>query len=88
MKEMRDLTLDGNAIGGLLMELFGTDLTAAPCVCANCGARDEIARAEVYVQCPGVVVRCRSCSAVVITIVRGPSRTWVDLRGTDGLELK
>lgn len=88
MKEMRDLTLDGNAIGGLLMELFGTDLTVAVCVCANCGARDEIARAVVYLHCPGVVVRCRSCSAVVLTIVRAPSRTWVDLRGTDGLELR
>jgi len=85
--ETRDLTLDGNAIGGLLLELFGSDLTAAPCSCDHCGARDEIARLEVYVQCPGVVVRCRSCGGVVITIVQGPTRTWVDLRGLGGLEL-
>ena len=31
-------TLDGNAIGGVLLELFGTELTAAPCVCAGCGS--------------------------------------------------
>jgi DNA-directed RNA polymerase subunit RPC12/RpoP len=85
--ETRDLVLDGNAIGGLLLELFGTDLTAAPCVCAGCGAREELARLDVYVHCPGVVVRCRHCGQVMLTIVRGPSRTRVDLGGTRGLEL-
>jgi Family of unknown function (DUF6510) len=85
--QTRDLTLDGNAIGGLVHELFGSDLTTAPCVCGGCGAREELARLDVYVQCPGVVVRCRHCGDVMITIVRGPSRTWVDLGGTRGLEL-
>ena len=80
-------TLDGNAIGGVLLELFGTELTAAPCVCAGCGAREEVARLDVYVDCPGIVVRCRHCTDVMIAIVRTPARTWVDLRGTRGLEL-
>ena len=35
-------TLDGNAIGGQLLELFGVDLTAAPCVCDGCGAEEEV----------------------------------------------
>jgi DNA-directed RNA polymerase subunit RPC12/RpoP len=87
MTETRDLRLDGNAIGGLLLELFGTELTAAPCVCDSCGAREEMARLEVYVHCPGVVVRCPHCSAVVLVVVRGPDRTWLDLRGTRRLEL-
>ncbi len=80
-------TLDGNAIGGLLLELFGVELTAAPCICAGCGAREEVARLDVYVDCPGVVVRCRHCHEVMITIVRGPERARVDLSGTRGLEL-
>ncbi len=80
-------TLDGNAIGGLLLELFGVELTAAPCTCGSCGAREELARLDVYVDCPGVVVRCRHCDAVMITIVQGPERTRVDLSGTRGLEL-
>jgi hypothetical protein len=79
--------LDGNAAGGLLLELFGVDLTAAPCVCGGCGAREEVARLDVYVDCPGVVIRCAHCQTVLITIVRGPTRTWVDLGGTRGLEL-
>lgn len=80
-------TLDGNAVGGLLLELFGVELTAAPCVCGGCGAREEIARLDVYVDCPGVVIRCRHCGDVMITIVSSPTRTWVDLGGTRGLEL-
>jgi Family of unknown function (DUF6510) len=86
--ETRDLTLDGNAIGGLLLELFGTDLTAAPCVCGSCGADEELARLDVFVHAPGVVVRCRHCGDVMITVVRAPRRTWIDLRGTRGLELR
>ena len=31
--------LDGNAIGGLLHEVFGTEMTAAEGTCAACGAR-------------------------------------------------
>jgi hypothetical protein len=80
-------TLDGNAIGGLLLELFGTELTAAPCVCGGCGAREQLARLDVYLDCPGVVVRCRHCEDVMLTIVRRGERTWIDLRGTRGLEL-
>jgi Family of unknown function (DUF6510) len=46
-----------------------------------------MARLDVYVDCPGVVVRCRHCTNVMITIVRGRANTWVDLGGTRRLEL-
>ena len=29
--------VDGNAIGGLLHEVFGTEMTRAASVCGNCG---------------------------------------------------
>ncbi len=35
--------LDGNAIGGLLQEVFGTDMTNAEAACATCG-RDRSGR--------------------------------------------
>jgi Family of unknown function (DUF6510) len=82
-----DMKLDGNAIGGLLLELFGMELTAATGVCGSCGAHAEVARLDVYVNAPGVVVRCRSCEAVMIRIVQAPGRTWIDLSGTGCLEL-
>jgi hypothetical protein len=81
-----ELRLDGNAIGGLLLELFGTELTAAPCVCASCGAREEMARLDVYVGA-GIVVRCRHCESVMVRIVQGQGRTWLDLSGAASLEL-
>ncbi|MGZ4257646.1 MAG: DUF6510 family protein [Gaiellaceae bacterium] len=81
-----ELRLDGNAIGGLLLELFGAELTAAPCVCAGCAAREEMARLDVYVGA-GIVVRCRHCGSVMLRVVRGREKTWLDLRGTAVIEL-
>jgi hypothetical protein len=85
--ETSDLKLDGNAIGGLLLELFGADLTAAPSICRSCGAREEVARLDVYMNAPGVTVRCCHCQAVMIRIVQGRGRTWLDLSGVGCLEL-
>ena len=34
--------LDGNAIGGLLQEVFGTEMTAAIGTCAACGYRGPL----------------------------------------------
>ena len=55
--------LDGNAIAGLLVEVFGAELTTATGTCAHCGATGPVAELEVYLQAPGTVVRCRSCSS-------------------------
>jgi len=35
--------VDGNAIGGLLWEVFGTEMTDAASVCASCGAARLVA---------------------------------------------
>jgi hypothetical protein len=78
--------LDGNAIGGVMLELFGAELTASPCVCGGCGAREELARLDVYLGA-GIVVRCHHCENVMIRIVQGPQQTWLDLSGTASLVL-
>jgi hypothetical protein len=83
-----DLKLDGNAIGGILLELFGAEMTVAVTTCRSCGARGEIARLEVYVRCPGIVVRCPACGAVLMRFVEGRGRTWLDLGGVRSLELE
>ena len=38
MDALEDGVVDGNAIGGMLMELFGTEMTTAVGTCAACGA--------------------------------------------------
>jgi Zn finger protein HypA/HybF involved in hydrogenase expression len=83
---MEDMKLDGNAIGGLLREIFTMEMTNAESTCAGCGAVNAVGRVEVYVHAPGTVVRCPDCGAVLMRIVRGRGRYWVDLTGTRCLE--
>ena len=78
--------LDGNAIGGLLLEMFGVEMTTAKGVCAHCGAAGELATLVVYLQAPGTVVRCRSCENVLVVIVDRRGVKCVDLRGVATLE--
>jgi Family of unknown function (DUF6510) len=73
--------VDGNAIGGLLHELFGREMTAAGCVCGNCGAARPVAKLAVYLQAHGTVVRCRTCESVLMVFAKVRGRTCVDLLG-------
>ena len=73
--------LDGNAIGGLLQDVFGTELTAADSECATCGANGPVAQLVVYLRAPGTVARCRTCHSVVMVFVEVRGVTCVDLRG-------
>ena len=79
--------LDGNAIGGELLELFGVEMTVATGVCRSCGAAGAVAELHVYTRAPGTVVRCPSCEAVLMKIVRGRERVWLDLGGIRSLEI-
>lgn len=81
-----DLKLDGNAVGGLLMELFGVEMTVAEAVCAHCHRVNPLGRVEVYMNAPGVVARCPDCGQVVMRIVRGRGRVWIDMSGIRCLE--
>ena len=84
---VRDETaLDGNAIGGLLLEVFGTEMTGAVAVCGSCGAAAPMAETVVYLRAPGTVVRCRACAAVLMVVVRRRQHNCVDLLGLAALE--
>lgn len=61
--------LDGNAIGGLLHELFGRDMTSDLGRCGNCGAINPIGVVRVYGGAPGHVMRCPACLGVLMVIV-------------------
>jgi Family of unknown function (DUF6510) len=78
--------LDGNAIAGLLLEVFGADLTTATGECASCGARGPLAETEVYLRAPGTVVRCRTCSSILMVLVTVHGLTCVDLLGLAALD--
>ena len=79
--------LDGNAIGGLLREVFGVEMTTARGVCGNCGAVAQVAEMVVYLRAPGTVVRCRSCGAVLMVLVEVRGVACVDRGGLADLEV-
>jgi Family of unknown function (DUF6510) len=80
--------LDGNAIGGLLQQVFGTEMTAATGTCAACGATGPVAETAVYLKAPGTVIRCRSCAGLLMVIAAIRDRNCVDLRGLAMLEVR
>jgi len=81
MKPLEDDVLDGNAIGGLLIELFGTEMTTAVGTCAQCGTAGQVAEMAVYLPKLGTVVRCRTCDNVLMVFVEVRGVTCVDLHG-------
>jgi hypothetical protein len=78
--------LDGNAVGGLLQEVFGAELTDATRTCGSCGDRGPLAEVLVYLRAPGTVVRCRTCGSVLMVLVSVRGVWSVDLSGLAALE--
>ena len=73
--------LDGNAIAGLLHDVFGNEMTTAASVCGNCGDTRPVAELVVYVRAPGTVARCRTCASVLMVLVEVRGIVCVDLNG-------
>ena len=84
---MNPAPLDGNVTAGDLADIFAFDATTAITTCATCRDRHPIATLRAYVRTPGMVLRCASCDAVQIRLVRGPREGWLDLRGVDMLAI-
>jgi hypothetical protein len=70
MDEQDDtLVLDGNAIAGLLADVFnGAEVTTAVRGCGSCGQHHPIGKHRLYTG-PGHVLRCPGCSDVALTLV-------------------
>ena len=73
--------LDGNAIAGLMFEVFGAEMTTATGTCASCGSSAQVAELVVYLEAPGTVARCRTCESVLMVVVERRGTYCVDLRG-------
>ena len=83
-----ELTVDGNAAGGLLATVFAMDVTAIPGQCAHCHTVSLIGTMRAYMRGPGVVLRCPACAEVVLRIVETPTATLVDVSGATVLRLE
>jgi Family of unknown function (DUF6510) len=82
-----DLWSDGTALAGPLQDLFCVEVTAAVGRCTQCGRTAAMAEVRVFDHAPGVVARCPTCEQVLLRLVRGPGRAWLDLRGLTYLQL-
>lgn len=80
------MVLDGSAIGGLLQEISGTDMTGAEATCPTCGAAGPVAETVVYLRGPGTVVRCRTCSGMLMVISQIRGMNCIDLGGLTALD--
>ncbi|GAA5168181.1 DUF6510 family protein [Amycolatopsis dongchuanensis] len=74
--------LDGNAIAGPLSELFAVDLAAATVTCASCGSSGPLAAHDLYPDAPALVVRCPSCTEVVLRFASDSRGIRLDMTGT------
>jgi hypothetical protein len=82
---MTAVALDGNAIAGQLLDVFGAEMTTATGTCASCGTSAQLAELAVYLRGPGTIVRCRTCESIVMVLVTIREVTCVDLRGLSAL---
>jgi recombinational DNA repair protein (RecF pathway) len=77
---MDELMLDGNAIAGLLQEVFAVEMTTAIGTCGSCGTPGPVGAVRVY-RGAGIVLRCPHCDNVLARIVKNDSRLWLDFQG-------
>jgi hypothetical protein len=82
-----ELMLDANAAAGLLHEIFGVEMTAAPTECANCGNEAELGTLLAFTHGPGLVLRCSTCENIVLRLVETPDAIYLDARGAVYLRL-
>jgi hypothetical protein len=77
---MDPLMLDGNAIAGLLQEVFAVEMTTAIGTCNTCGAADRVGAFRVF-RGAGIVMRCPHCDNALVTIVEDGPRVWIGFAG-------
>jgi hypothetical protein len=78
--------LDGNALGGLLHELFGADMTAAPHRCQSCGTERPLGAHRLYLSA-GTVLRCPVCDQIALVVAALQDRHVLHLTGAWRLEM-
>ncbi len=74
----RELMLDGNAVAGLLQEVFGAEMTANRAQCAHCGDVNMLGALLLFGGAMGSVLRCPGCEDVMVRIVARGDALWLD----------
>ena len=73
--------LDGNALAGLFVEVFGHEMTTTLVTCRTCGTVAPIGATVVYPDPMAAIVRCRTCAQLLILITQIHGVSCVDMMG-------
>ncbi len=84
--EMDELMLDGNAVAGMLGQVFAAEMTTATMTCGNCGMAGPVGAMHVF-RGAGIVMRCPNCDNVMAKIVEDGTRIWMNFGGMQALEI-
>jgi hypothetical protein len=82
-----DLMVDGNAVAGFLGEIFVHEMTTARMACRGCGEIEAIGAEHVYIQAPGIVVRCCHCEDVLLVITEQDGKRLLGFNQLRWLEI-
>lgn len=80
-KTVSDHMLDGNAVAGLLQEIFVPEITSAQIECGACGHTAAIGSLHLYAVQMGAVLRCTHCDDILIRAVHTAHGRWLDMQG-------
>jgi Family of unknown function (DUF6510) len=84
---MDETMLDGNALAGMLEEIFSVEMTTAVGTCNGCGASEPIGAVRAFLGA-GAVLRCPHCDTALVKVTRSETRMWISLPGMRTLELR
>ena len=76
-----DMHTDGNAVAGLLQQVFTPEVTSAERICQSCHAQNPIG-AHLSYPGAGTVLRCPACGDMAATIMERPGGYTVSTQGT------
>ena len=78
---MTEVHTDGNAIAGLLSEVFAVEVTTVQRRCHSCGAENALGAHRAY-HGAGIVLRCPACADVAVRIGVRDDALVFEWRGT------
>jgi Family of unknown function (DUF6510) len=80
------MRVDGNAIAGILGEVFVRDMTEVRITCGGCGKAEPFGAEHVYMRAPGIVMRCCHCDSVLLVVSYTGETYRLGLGGARSLE--
>ena len=83
------LRLDGNAMAGMLREIFVHEMSTARGACASCGRIAQFGSQHLYMSSlsPGAVLRCQICQQVLLVLVHNDRGYRLGLNGLKWIEI-